>query len=73
MVCPPDLRRGVFTTAAMDRNIHRNPTSATANSFVCVTNMSMFQYPATDNEGEKNEPLHLGDKKAKTVQERPDS
>ena len=28
VVCPPDLRRGLFTTAAMD-NIDHNPTATT--------------------------------------------
>ena len=30
MVCPSDLRRGLFTTAAMD-NIDHNPTATTEN------------------------------------------
>ena len=33
----------------------------------------MFQHPTTDNEGEKREPLQVGDKRTKTVLELPDS
>ena len=62
VVCPPDLRRGLFSTAAMD-NIDHNPAATTATSSLHGTNSSMFQHPTTDNEGEKREPLQLGDKK----------
>ena len=72
MVCPPDLRRGLFTTAAMD-NIDHNPTATTATSSFHGTSISIFQHPTTDSEGEKREPLQLGDKKTKTALELPNS
>ena len=62
----------MFTTAAMD-NIHHNPTATTATSSFHGTSISMFQHPTKDSEGEKREPLQLGDKKTKTVLELPDS
>ena len=68
VVCP----QGLFTTAVMD-NIDNNPTATTAASSFHGTSISMFQQPTTDNEGEKREPLQLGDKKTKTVRELPDS
>ena len=72
VVCPPDLRMGLCTTAAMD-NIDHNLTATTATSSFHGTSISMFQHPTTDSEGEKRESLQLGDKKTKTVLELPDS
>ena len=72
LVCPPHLRGGLFATAAMD-NIDHNPTATTATSSFQGTSISMFQHTTTDSEGEKREPLQLGDKKTKTVLELPDS
>ena len=37
------------------------------------TSISIFQHQTTDNEGEKREPLQLGDKRTKTAPELPDS
>lgn len=47
-VCPPNLVKNVFTTAAGD-NIDHNPTSATANSSFHGTGISLFQHPSSDN------------------------
>ena len=62
VVCPPDLRRGLFTTAAMD-NIDHNSTATTS------TSISMFQHPTTGDRspgqpfpGEKQGPPHTGHK-----------
>ena len=72
VVYPPDLRRGLFTTAAMD-NIDHNPTATTTTSSFHGTSIFMFQHPTTNSEGEKREPLQPGDNKTKTVLELPDS
>jgi hypothetical protein len=50
VVCPPKLRQGVFTTAAVD-NIDHNPSSTTSKSFFHGTGISIFQHPADENDG----------------------
>ena len=47
LVCPQNLREGVFTTAAID-NIDHNPTSTTATDSFHGTSISVFQHPDTD-------------------------
>ncbi|KAG9355080.1 hypothetical protein JZ751_001793 [Albula glossodonta] len=51
IVCPPVLRRELFTAAAMD-NIDHNPTAAT--SFHGTT-ISILQHPTKDDRGEEHE------------------
>ena len=60
VVCPPVLRKGLFTTAAMD-NIDHNPTSTTATTSFHGTSISLFQYPTADNKGEKLDPIKIRD------------
>ena len=72
VVCPPVLRKGLFTTAAMD-NIDHNPSSTTATSAFHGTSISVFQHPTKDNEGEERDKLQFGEEKVKTVPELPDS
>ena len=43
VVCPVRLKKGVFTTAAVD-NIDHNPTATTATSSFHGTSMSLFQH-----------------------------
>ena len=43
LVCPPTLKEGLFTTAAID-NIDHNPSSSTAKSSFHGTSISIFQY-----------------------------
>eukprot|EP00112_Aurelia_sp_Birch-Aquarium-sp1_P011752 Seg2473.2 transcript_id=Seg2473.2/GoldUCD/mRNA.D3Y31 product="hypothetical protein" protein_id=Seg2473.2/GoldUCD/D3Y31 len=43
-VCPPNLKEGLFTTAAVD-NIDHNPSSATAVKAFHGTSISIFQHP----------------------------
>ena len=43
LVCPPTLKEGLFTTAAID-NIDHNPSSSTAESSFHGTSISIFQY-----------------------------
>ncbi|KAK5852481.1 hypothetical protein PBY51_023946 [Eleginops maclovinus] len=69
VVFPQVLRRGLFTTTAMD-NIDHNPTATTSFHGTCI---SAFQHPTKDNQGEYREPVRLGEEKVKTVPELPDS
>ena len=43
-VCPPELKGGVFTTAAVD-NIDHNPTSTSVHDSFHGTGISPFQHP----------------------------
>lgn len=71
VVCPSDLRKDLFTTAAMD-NIDHNPTATTATSSFHGTSISVFQHPTTDNQGIPRERNTI-DKRVKKVPELPDS
>ena len=51
LVCPRQLRRGVFTTAAYD-NIDHNPSANTALGVLHGTAISLFQHPCHTNSGE---------------------
>ncbi|KAG0715633.1 hypothetical protein GWK47_011480 [Chionoecetes opilio] len=44
VVCPPNLREGLFTTAAVD-NIDHNPSSTTSTDSFHGTGISLFQTP----------------------------
>ena len=72
VVCPPILRKRLFTTVAMD-NIDHNPTATTATTSFQGTSISLFQYPTSDNKGEKLEPIQTRDHSVKKVLELPDS
>ena len=56
VVCPPILRKGLFTTSAMG-NIDHNPTATTAST----SSISMFQHPTLESEGEIRPTLQLSD------------
>ncbi len=49
-VCPPELKSGLFTTAAVD-NIDHNPSSTSAHDAFHGTAQSLFQHPKKDNTG----------------------
>ena len=49
-VCPPSLKNGVFTTAAVD-NIDYNPSSKTAEESFHGTRISLFQHLTKSNHG----------------------
>ena len=51
IVCPPALKGGVFTTAALD-NIDHNLGSTTAEGSFHGTGISLFQHPTPENSGE---------------------
>ena len=72
VVCPPILRRGLFTTAAMD-NIDHNPTATTATTSFHGSSISVFQHPTKDYKGEERGQLKLGEEKVKRIPELPDS
>ena len=50
VVCPPILRKGLFTTSALD-NIDHNPTVTTSSTSFHGKSISLFQHPSSDNEG----------------------
>ena len=49
-VCPPELKGGLFTNAAVD-NIDHNPSSTSAHDAFHGTALSLFQHPNKDNSG----------------------
>ncbi|CAG2256073.1 unnamed protein product [Mytilus edulis] len=51
-VCPPSLRLGLFTTAAVD-NIDHNPSSTTAKDSFHGTGISLFQHVTTQMNGQQ--------------------
>ena len=55
-VVPDCLRKGAFTTGALD-NIDHNPTSMTAASSFHSTLISMFQLPTVNNPCEERTPV----------------
>ena len=58
VVCPSVLRKGLFTTAALD-NIDHNPSAKTAKSSLYGTGISLFQHPTYSIRGEQRELLHI--------------
>lgn len=58
VVCPPILKKGLFTTSAID-NIDHNPTATTSSTSFHGTSVSVFQHINT--EGEERDPLKLTD------------
>ena len=49
-VCPPNLSKGLFTTAAVDNIDHNLSTTTVMDSFH-GTSISLFQHPSNDNSG----------------------
>ena len=56
LVCPVNLRRGLFTIGALD-NIDHNPSSTTAQGSFHGTGISVFQFPTPLNYGIPRESL----------------
>ena len=54
VVCPPNLKRNVFTTAAVD-NIDHNPTSTTFKGAFHGTGISLFQQPSENAERDERD------------------
>lgn len=73
VICPPDLRKKLFTTAAVD-NIDHNPTATTSQTSFHGTSVSIFQHPSSENAGDKREPLKIdSEMKVKKVPELPEA
>ena len=70
-VCPPVLRKGLFTTAAVD-NIDHNPTATTASTSFHGKSISMFQHASKDNPGEERVALEITYGKTRKVPELPE-
>ena len=50
VVCPSNLRKGIFTVGALD-NIDHNPSSTTAEGSLHGTGISIMQFPTKENGG----------------------
>ncbi|CAB4019732.1 Hypothetical predicted protein, partial [Paramuricea clavata] len=50
VVCPSQLRKGLFTTSAVD-NIDHNTSSTTSQTLFHGTAISLVQHPTTNNQG----------------------
>ena len=50
IVCPSNLRKGIFTVGALD-NIDHNPSSTTAEGSLHGTGISIMQFPTQENQG----------------------
>ena len=50
IVCPPNLRKGLFTVGALD-NLDHNPSSTTSQNSFHGTAVSVFQFPSVSNSG----------------------
>jgi hypothetical protein len=74
VVCPPNLRGGLFTTAAID-NIDHNPSSTTATDSFHGTGISLFQHPSPQNDGTDRREHHILEQTStnKTLSELPQS
>ena len=58
VVCPSQMRRGLFTVGALD-NIDHNPSSTTAQGLFHGTGISLFQSPSSSNMGHCRDKLSL--------------
>ena len=72
VVCPPRLKKELFTTSVLD-NIDHNPTATTANTSFHGTSISIFQHPSADKKGETYESFKIREgTKMTTVPELPE-
>lgn len=73
VVCPPVLRKQLFTMAAVD-NIDHNLSATTAQTSFHGTSVSIFQHPSPEYGGEEHDVLKLNpDMKMKTVPKLPEA
>ena len=68
-VCPLNMKKDIFTTAAID-NIDHNPSAASAKSSFHGTSMSLFQH--TPSQGISQEQLIMVKEKVKKISPLPD-
>ena len=69
MVCPSILRKGRFTTAAMN-SIEKNQTTTTAITYQVFMGQA-YACSYSDNEGKTREPIKIRDRTVKKVLELP--
>ena len=69
-VCPLNMKKGIFTTAAVD-NIDHNPSAASAKSSFHGTSMSLFQHSPSQGISQGN--LTMEKEKVKKISPLPDS
>ena len=69
-VCPPSLRKGLFTTAQVD-NIDHNPSSSTAITSFHGTAISVFQHPTFFDDGSKIVHADASKQTSATIKELP--
>lgn len=72
IVCPPNLRHGLFTTAAVD-NIDHNPSSTTAKDSFHGTGLSLFQHRSPHNYGSDRRQHFVLEETSSTLAELPES
>lgn len=73
VVCPPVLRKKLFTTSAVD-NIDHNPSSTTAQTSFHGNSISLFQHPDLEESGEERQHLKPNsDLRVKKVRELPEA
>ena len=70
VVCPPVLRKGLFTTAVMD-NIDHSLLQPLLLPLSMVP-VSVFEYPAANNHGEERQLVKFGPERVESVPELPD-
>jgi len=58
-VCPPKLKKDLFTTGEVD-NIDHNPSSTTASDSFHGTAITLIQHPTQENPGHKRETNLVG-------------
>lgn len=72
LVCPTQIRDGVYTAGALD-NLDHNPTSATAEGSFHGTSISLFQMPTLSNPGICRQPIIIPPSVCKKNPSLPDS
>lgn len=72
VVCPSNLRKGLFTVGALD-NLDYNPSSMTAQGSFHGTSISIIQHPTQENHGIERAPLMFQTANAKQKPQLPDA
>ncbi|KAG1695324.1 hypothetical protein GQR58_006635 [Nymphon striatum] len=72
LVCPSQLRKGLFTVGALD-NIDYNPSSTTAKDSFHGTGISIFQFPTATNPGKCSYPIVVQSKVSSSEYSLPES
>lgn len=71
VVCPTQLKGGLFTTAGVD-NIDHNPSSKLAKESFHGTAITLTQHPTKENQGEPRQCLQLNNEKVHTIPHLPE-